>query len=301
MRQPSDGSDVAVLVIAYRRPSLVELQLDGLSIVRPRTLVVACDLPPSGDRTDAQRIRAGFQDGVSWPCDITFDVASEHLGLNRRVTSAIDLVLELSDQAIILEDDCVPHPHFFAFAARLLDRYRNDHRVRMIAGGRPLSAPRWGQASYYFSRYPFIWGWATWADRWNEACFDARSWTSADEQLMRKHFAGDELDYWTRMTSKSVQGRGSWDYQWFHAMLEKDGLCAVPNMNLVTNVGFGEGATHTTDALDYGARSVPSTSMDRSMTHPLLVERHDASDRQAFREVFLRERNATDQEPGLAC
>ncbi len=280
--------DSAVLVIAYRRPWLVERQLEGLSEARPPRLLVACDLPPSGSHSDADAIQAKFRAGVTWPCDLTFDVASVHLGLDRRVTSAIDAAFHGADTAIILEDDCVPHPDFLTLAECLLDRHRSNSRVRMVAGGRPRTAPRWGDASYYFSRYPFIWGWATWADRWREASFTNRQWTATDARLLKEYFGGVEYDYWHRMVSKSVAGRGTWDYQWFLAMLESDGLCAVPNVNLVQNVGFGDGATHTIDPDDYPARSIPVAGLDHPIAHPKVTESHEAADAQAFREVFLR-------------
>jgi len=287
-RNTAVALETTVVVIAYRRPSLVKLQMRGLAGARPPALLVACDVPPSGNCTDVEKIYSAIRDGVTWPCDVSFDVAPHHLGLNDRVTTAIDLALGSAAAAIVLEDDCVPHPDFFRFATCLLERYRRDDRVHMIAGGRPRSAPRWGTASYYFSRYPFIWGWSTWADRWNRASFTTRPWTSADERLLQHHFTGHELEYWRRMTAKSVTGWGSWDYRWFLEMLQSDGLCAVPNVNLVRNVGFGAGATHTSDPADYPSRSIPVAAMERGITHTDVVERDQPADFQAFREVFLR-------------
>ncbi len=37
----------------------------------------------------------------------------------------------------------------------------------------------------------------------------------------------------------------TWDYPWFISCMINSGLIAVPNKNLIRNIGFGEGATHT--------------------------------------------------------
>lgn len=48
--------------------------------------------------------------------------------------SGISWVFEQVEAAILLEDDCVPAPTFFPFCTELLERYRMDARIGMIAG-----------------------------------------------------------------------------------------------------------------------------------------------------------------------
>ena len=38
----------------------------------------------------------------------------------------------------------------------------------------------------------------------------------------------------------------TWDYQWVASLWFRGGLTVTPNVNLVSNIGFGEEATHTT-------------------------------------------------------
>ena len=39
----------------------------------------------------------------------------------------------------------------------------------------------------------------------------------------------------------------TWDYQWIFNIWLNNGLCVTPNLNMVSNIGFGVDATHTTD------------------------------------------------------
>ena len=47
---------------------------------------------------------------------------------------AAGVPFEQVEEAIILEEGCVPHPDFFRFAAEMLRRYREDDRVMHING-----------------------------------------------------------------------------------------------------------------------------------------------------------------------
>lgn len=42
-------------------------------------------------------------------------------------------------------------------------------------------------------------------------------------------------------------GSGTRDYQWAFTCFINNGLCIMPNVNLVSNIGFGSGSTHTKD------------------------------------------------------
>ena len=37
----------------------------------------------------------------------------------------------------------------------------------------------------------------------------------------------------------------TWDYQWVYACWQHGGVSAMPAVNLVSNIGFGQDATHT--------------------------------------------------------
>jgi len=40
----------------------------------------------------------------------------------------------------------------------------------------------------------------------------------------------------------------TWGFGWCFAVMNNNGLCIAPNINLVSNIGFGENATHANDS-----------------------------------------------------
>ena len=57
----------------------------------------------------------------------------------------------------------------------------------------------------------------------------------------------EEIDFFTDTLEQCYQGKiDTWDYQWFLARL-LNSKAIIPNVNLISNIGFGEDATHTSD------------------------------------------------------
>jgi hypothetical protein len=63
-----------------------------------------------------------------------------------------------------------------------------------------------------------------------------------------------------------------------------DGLSAVPEVNLVSNIGFGEDATHTTRKT--GIEDLPAVSMPFPLRHSRAVMVHAEADRFDFRNAI---------------
>ena len=134
---------------------------------------------------------------IDWECDVVHDWSDQNLGLNRRMISAINWVFREFDSAIVLEDDCVPHPRFFDFCSSMLHRYRDDSRVVHVSG-ECYRVRREGNCSYFFSKYPLAWGWGTWRRAWS--LFDPvmRSWPQfrAQPEANALFDSADERHYW---------------------------------------------------------------------------------------------------------
>ena len=93
-----------------------------------------------------------------------------------RPATGISWVFDRVETAIILEDDCIPHPSFFRFCDELLEKYRHDTRVMHISGNNYWSKQHPRDENYTFSRYPMSWGWATWRRAWQYYDFDMKLW-----------------------------------------------------------------------------------------------------------------------------
>ena len=241
-----------VLLLAYRRPDTTRQVLAAIRKAAPQQLFVACD-GPNPDREDeaarVQAVRELIDCSINWPCEVHRRYSKENHGCRRGISSAISWFFAHVEQGIILEDDCVPDPTFFPFCEALLDRYAHDLRVWCITGGNYQDGQMRGEASYYFSRYPHCWGWASWRSRW-EANDDAMANFETFETSGLIHdLVSDPLEaaYWLRIWKRqqTEQALDSWAYQWSYTCMSSRGLTAVPNSNLITNVGDGPDATHT--------------------------------------------------------
>jgi hypothetical protein len=192
------------------------------------------------------------------------------------------------EEAIILEDDCLPDITFFRFCQEMLERYRNDQRIGMISGDNFQFGRRYGDDSYYFSKYVHIWGWATWRDRW-VGSYDVSmaKWPRVRDEGMIADIVGDvhEAVYWGKIFERVHRGRiDTWDYQWVFANWVNGRSSVVPAVNLISNIGFGVNATHTTGVSEL--ENLPITPIKFPLIHPIGVYRCLRADRFSEKKCF---------------
>ena len=204
------------------------------------------------------------------------------LGVSRAITWFFDQV----EEGIILEDDCVPHPDFFSYCTTLLERYRHDSRVWCISGNNFQNGQWRGDGSYFFSRYNHCWGWASWRRCWHHYDADLIQWIAIrDSGLLNSIFEDPlERNYWSRIWQRLLDhGKpDSWAYRWTFTCLVNGGLTALPNRNLVSNVGFDADATHTTVGV---FDTAISEGVDPHQ-HPSFLLRDSLADRHTYDYVF---------------
>jgi hypothetical protein len=223
---------------------------------------------------------------VDWDCEVSTEFADKNLGCRRRVSSGLDWVFGQATEAIILEDDCLPHPSFFRYCESLLDRFREDERVMHLSGNNFQRGRSRTGDSYYFSRYCHIWGWATWRRAWRHYDVTMSSWPTS-RGLIRGTFSDEaEADFWAGLFDRVHAGEiDTWDYQWLYACWSQSGLAIVPDVNLVSNLGFGPEATHTHEDSDMARLPVADIGQ---ISHPSLIVRHREADDYSFEHVIGR-------------
>lgn len=268
-----------VAFIIFNRPEPTRQVFEAIRRARPSRLLVVADGPRSGRPGEPERCaaaRAVIRE-VDWPCEVQTNFAETNLGCRARVSSGISWVFEMVEEAIILEDDCLPHPDFFPFCAELLERYRDDERVMHIGGANFQGGRRHGEASYYFSRYAHVWGWASWRRAWRHYDVKMARWPGEASQVLARFEHPSEYRFWRHIWDQSAAGKfDTWDYQWVYACAARDGLAVIPNQNMVTNIGFGPDATHTVSSSAMSA--IPAHSCGWPLRHPAEVSRCLAAD-----------------------
>jgi hypothetical protein len=218
---------------------------------------------------------------VDWPCEVLTNFSSSNLGCGQRIISGLDWAFSLVEEAMILEDDCLPDLSFFPFCQELLERYRRDSRIAAISGTNLVEQHVTTLDDYYFSRLGGIWGWATWRSRWHGYDRYLKSWPDfRRSRVLAEIFdRPKDMAFWTHIFDMMFEGRGpdTWDYQWVYTNFYGNRLTVVPRVNLIMNIGFGTGATNTgnVDArfmpklkaikfpLKHPAAIIPSRSLDR--------------------------------------
>jgi hypothetical protein len=288
----TDPAIPPVVWVVFNRPDCAARSLAAIRAARPRRLYVVADGPRpdrAGEAARCAEVRALVDQGVDWPCDVVRDYAPANLGLARRVSSGLDAVFARETEAIILEDDCIPDPTFFPFCAELLERYRDEPRVGQITGCTYQGAAPAEPASYYLSRYPHCWGWATWRRAWRHYDHAMTAWRKPGAHAWLAGRVPDpaERRYWRCSFDATADGRmDSWAYRWTLALWQHDCLSITPYRNLVSNIGFDARATHTREATALTARLV--SPMAFPLVHPASLVVDAAADGRTSGLVYRR-------------
>lgn len=264
-----------VAFLVFNRPDTTQRVFDEIRRARPPKLLVVADGPRVdrlGEAEKCQTVRA-IIDSVDWPCEVVKNYSDINLGCRVRMSSGIDWVFEQVEEAIILEDDCLPHPTFFQFCQELLERYRYDLRIAQISGCNFQFGLRRNDDSYYFSKYSHVWGWASWRDRW-QSCYDVEisNWPKIRDEgwLIDMLCSKTEKAHWKNIFEDVHKGNiNTWDYQWQFACWLQGRLTVLPNLNLISNIGFGIEATHT--IIENKFANIPNECMRFQLKHPVGV------------------------------
>lgn len=270
-----------VALFLFKRPAETARVFAEIARAKPPVLLLIADAhrpDRAGEAALCAETRAVVA-RVDWPCMVLRNYAEENLGCRRRLHSGLDWVFAQYEEAILLEDDCLPHPDFFGFCEAMLMRYRDDERIGHIGGCNLQLGRRWGGASYYYSRYPHVWGWASWRRSWALYDVELRRWPELRATGWLRNWLGNiELQSsWTRIFDDVYEGKvDTWDYQWTFACWMQRALSVVPMTNLISNIGHGAGATHTLSASPYDA--LPLQALGQPLVHPPKMLRNDAAD-----------------------
>jgi hypothetical protein len=281
-----------VLFLIFNRPEPTRRVFEALRAARPPRLYIAADGPRSSRPGEAARCAATREviTTIDWPCEVRTLLRDDNLGCKRAVSGGIDWFFEQEEQGIIIEDDVLPDPTFFPYCDELLDRYRDVEQVGMISGDNFQFGTVRGEASYYFSRYAHIWGWASWRRTWRRYDRDMKAWPEFKRTGGLQRVLGrrrDEVGFWTRTFDATHAGKiDTWDHQLSFSMWAHGMLSLLPQSNLVANIGFGADATHTSGASRYA--DMPRQRMEFPLAHPASISQCTAADDFTASQMFVR-------------
>lgn len=291
-----DLFSVPIAFIIFNRPEVTLRIFSEIAKIKPKKLLVIGDGQRKGVPGEDIRVQEtrAIIESVDWNCEVITNYSEINMGCKRRVSTGLDWVFSQVNEAIILEDDCLPNHSFFMFSQEMLEKYRSCPEIGMIAGINFQKGVQRGDADYYFSKYMHIWGWATWSDRWRN-CYDVdiKEWPefSKSSEYAALTASPENGRYWSNIFNRVYRGEiDTWDYQWAFANWLHNRICIIPNFNLISNIGFGAGATHT--KIENPLSNLPVINITFPLKHPDCIKINLEADRftemNYFSENILR-------------
>jgi hypothetical protein len=285
------NTDTPVAFLVFNRPDCTEKVFAEIRRTQPRKLLVVADGPRPNrpdDVENCRRVREIIEKGLDWPCEVEKAYAEKNMGCRNRISSGLTWVFERVEEAIIIEDDCLPDPTFFPYCTELLARFRTDTRIMAICGcNHGIGLPN-QDYSYAFFRIPHIWGWASWRRAWAHYDVNMESWPDyRDRRLIYDALPNPQVAAaWQQILERAWNGQSAtWDFQWVYAFLGANGLAVSPARNMITNLGFDAGATHTNDQAN-SYSSLELEPMDFPLRHNPCVVPATRHEMEILRGVF---------------
>jgi hypothetical protein len=268
-----------VAFFVFNRPDLTEITFKAIAQAKPSTLLLVADGPRFSEEVEKCEQVKEIIKNVDWDCDVLTNFSEVNLGCKKRISSGLDWVFSTVEEAILIEDDCLPNQSFFTFCQILLERYRHDPRIMHISGSNFQNGQSRTSSSYYFSRYSHIWGWASWRRAWQYYDPDMKSWAEFKQQNLLSQLFEDpnELLYWQKVFERTASGDiDTWDFQWQYTCWTQNGLSILPNVNLTSNLGYDRpDATHTRRPNPYA--KLPTVELE-TIQHPSFMVRNKVAD-----------------------
>lgn len=147
-----------VALMIFNRPDLTKVVFHAVRKVKPKKLLIIADGPRFPEEEEKCRQAQAIVSKIDWDCEVFKNYSVTNLGCKDRVSSGLNWVFDRVEEAIILEDDCLPDSSFFGFCQQLLQEYRDTEEVMHIGGTNVLPDPRL-KDSFFFSKNFYIWGW----------------------------------------------------------------------------------------------------------------------------------------------
>lgn len=241
--------NIPVLILMFNRSDNVLKVIDSLRTVSPKQIYIACD---GGRHPDEMLVvsqaRNNVLKSIDWDCEVKTLFREQNLGCRRAVDDAIKWFFSHVERGIVLEDDCVPSVGFFDYCSKMLDYYSNDFSVGSISGRLQTGLEDVLNGHFFSSRF-FCWGWASWANRIEKITADSCEFNDIDmKDLKYGNFAEHCFLRGSMGLVKSKQV-DSWAYIYDLQFRLRNQYCVLPDRNMIRNIGFERGATHTSRTL----------------------------------------------------
>jgi hypothetical protein len=246
--QRNEFRKAAVLIIGFNRPDLLSQLLKNKNLVG-RDIYISIDGPRN--KFDDAKVRECQEIVLQFTKKnpkSKFQFHLKNLGCKYAVSGAIEWAFNYEKELIIIEDDIEPGKNFFKWMDENLEKFKESEKIWQINGWSPLSRMPYSTFPH-LTRYSYIWGWATWKNRWEKYDLELKKWDSnliiSVPSIEKTEISSEFIEYWEFEIRNCLKGFDSWDTQWLFSMWLDGSLALSPGKTLSRNQGFAKSATHT--------------------------------------------------------
>ena len=252
-----------ILLITFNRPDHTRKVWEEIKKQRPTQVFVFQDgvrEENTNDKKKCAEVKDIFNETLDWTCELKTFYSEKNLGCGQGPVTAISWFFENVEQGIIMEDDCLAHPHLFGYCEELLNKYKS-HKEIMAIGTTTYQDNYPCIDSYLFTRYFTGGAWASWQRAWKGFSFHLEGIdTKQFKRAIKKQFySSAETNWWVKKLEQiksDTSKKSYWDYQMQIHLLRNNGLAIRPQKNMISNIGFDSEGTHTLEADVMGNRTV---------------------------------------------
>ncbi|MBP3763025.1 MAG: glycosyltransferase [Bacteroidales bacterium] len=243
-----------IVLFVYNRPSHTRRTLEALRLnggASESVLHIFADGPKPDVSEEGLRRIAEVRDIISKSegfREVHLHLAEQNKGLAQSVIDGVTQVVGEAGHVIVLEDDIETLPQFLPFMNQALDVYAHRKDIWTVGGmnvGIQLPADYTARHDLYLAHRTCTWGWATWADRWQDIDWEVKDFGKfiRNPRAVRRFDRGGEG--MSSMLQAQMGGRiDSWAIRWDYHIYKHNGYCIRPVKSLCRNIGMDGSGTH---------------------------------------------------------
>lgn len=268
-----------ILLFSYKRVTPLQETVKALQnnfLAGDSELYIFSDGPKNEQEVESVNQIRAYLKTITGFKKVVINESEENKGLSNSIIDGVSSIINITGRVIVLEDDLLTTPNFLNYMNAGLNQYKHDKQIFSICGySFDLGVdPNDKHTDAYFINRGWPWGWASWADRWNQVDWEMKEYQDfKKDRALQREFAKCGSDANKMLENHMNNGLDAWDICWVFNQFKLKGLSLYPKYSKVYNNGFDEFATHTKGSFN---RYIPvlDTMHNRSFNFPKTITIH---------------------------
>lgn len=242
-----------ILVLCFARIDTLQKTIESILRQPHGPIYISCDGPIQTYERGCAEVREYIRDLLSLGVIKDLRISEVNEGTLIGVSKGIDWFFTKEALGVIIEDDLVLEPRLLE-AIETSSEFLADGSVVSIGLHNRVPRESISNSNRIARRSRFVvsWGWVTTRDAWSnriKAFSDVNFWSLYTKMVKQIGPSSASYHLWfyliQRKQEKSDVRRCNWDDLWQINCFVGNKTVAVFNRNQITNIGNGEGSTHT--------------------------------------------------------